>query len=291
MVLRICRHWQTPVIQYVKDVYPEALEYTGYIQSDGRLARLLRKWDSSTCRRSSQIAVISDGMKRLLCSTRGISSDKVTVIADWLDSGAFPLLPRDNDWRREAGIPAEQFLVLFAGTLGHVSGVEILVDVCRNLTHRADVTVICVGEGVLKENMEYAASAARLKNLRFLSFQPSGRVAEMHAAADATILTTQVGYPDASVPSKLISYLAAGRPVVCAADRASTVAAIVRDANAGVLAEPGDAGSIANAISYLLDHPAESKLMGENARWHFEEHFTFECAYRRFKTLIEELVK
>jgi colanic acid biosynthesis glycosyl transferase WcaI len=145
-----------------------------------------------------------------------------------------------------------------------------------------------VGEGALKEKMEHMAAAAGLQRLHFLPFQSSDRIAEMHAAADATILTTQAGYPDASVPSKLITYMAAGRPVVCAAHNASSVAQVVREANAGVLAEPGNCDSIAEAIVFLIDHPEESKQMGENARWYFENNLTFECAYRKLTAVVEK---
>jgi colanic acid biosynthesis glycosyl transferase WcaI len=228
-------------------------------------------------------------MKRLLCRTRDIPDYKVSVIADWIDMRRFPALPRDNEWRREAGISSEQFLVLFAGTLGHVSGAKVLVDVSRNLAHHPAVSVVCVGEGVLKEEMQNLAAAAGLKNLRFLPFQPSERVAEMHAAADATVLTTEANYPDASVPSKLISYLAAGRSVVCAADGDSSVARIVEGACAGVKAEAGNAESISEAICFLLEHPTECKEMGENARRYFEEHFTLERAHRQFSELISQV--
>jgi colanic acid biosynthesis glycosyl transferase WcaI len=230
-------------------------------------------------------------MKRLLCRTRNIPENKVSVITDWHDSRNFPTSPRDNDWRCETGISKGQFLVLFAGTLGHVSGADVLVDVSRNLAHRPDVSLVCVGEGVLKEKIEQTAAAAGLQNLLVLPFQPAERVAEMHAAADATILTTQANYPDASVPSKLISYLAAGRPVICAADGASTAAQIVRDANAGVLAKPGNAESVTEAIQFLADHPTESMQMGENARRYFENNFTFECAYDKFTALLKEVAK
>jgi colanic acid biosynthesis glycosyl transferase WcaI len=227
-------------------------------------------------------------MKQLLCSTRHIPDNKVSVIGNWLDARLFPVLPRDNGWRREVGISDEEFLVLFAGTLGYVSGADVLVEVGRILEHHAAALLVCVGEGVLREKMEHSAAAAGLRNLRFLPFQPSERVAQMHAAADATVLPTQAGHSDASVPSKLITYLAAGRPVVCAADEGSTVAQIVREANTGVLAEPGNAESIASALLFLVDHATERKQMGENARRYFEKHYTLERAYPQFAVLLKE---
>jgi colanic acid biosynthesis glycosyl transferase WcaI len=289
VVLGLCGIWRIPVLYYLQDCYPEALEHTGHIKVDGSVARLLRRWDGKICHRSSGVVVVSDGMKALICRSRGIPEAKVSVQQNWIDKRYFDLLPNDNRWRRDAGISQEKFVVMYAGTLGYVSGAQVLVEVARRLTNRPEVTLVCIGEGVLKANMQTAAAGAGLSNIIFMPVQPIERVAEMHAAADVTILTTQVDYPDASIPSKLISYLAAGRPVVCAAHHASTVAKIVRNANAGIIVEAGAVESVAAAISFLLDDPAEVQQMGENARRCFEEQFTFEPAYDNLKALINQV--
>lgn len=289
IALAICRIRRIPLLNYVQDCYPEVLEHTGQIRAGGTLARLLRRWDSKICRDSSRTIAISPGMKSLICSTRGIHEAKVPVIQNWVDKKHFPALSKQNNWRQELGISPQHFLVLYAGTLGHVSGAEVLVDTFKRLKHRPDVSLVCVGEGVLKSKMQKAIREANISNVRFLAVQPIERVPEMHAAADATILTTKADYPDASVPSKLISYLAAGRPVVCAAHEASTVAEIVRNASAGIVASAGDAENIAKAIIFLADHPTEARQMGTNARSCFEDQFTFEPAYDRFAELLKEV--
>jgi colanic acid biosynthesis glycosyl transferase WcaI len=287
IALAICRLRRVPSLNYVQDCYPEVLEHTSQIRTDGKLARMLRKWDSKICSDCTRVIAISPGMKALICSTRGIPEKKVAVIQNWVDKRNVPTISKQNNWREELGISPQQFLLLYAGTLGHVSGAEVLVETFKRLKHRPDVILICVGEGVLKSKMQEAASQAEIPNIKFLSVQPIERVTEMHAAADATILTTKAGFPDASVPSKLISYLAAGRPVVCAAHESSTVAEIIRNANAGIVANAGDADSIAQAITFLADHPIEAKQLGINARDCFEDQFTFEAAYERFKDLLD----
>jgi glycosyltransferase involved in cell wall biosynthesis len=91
---------------------------------------------------------------------------------------------------------------------------------------------------------------------------------------------------DSSVPSKLISYLAASRPIICAANSESAVALTVQDADAGLVVYPGDAQSIADAILQLKREPEMARQMGENARRYFEEHYTLERAYRQFSELL-----
>lgn len=285
----LARCWKVPVVYYIQDVYPEVLEYAGLIKPSGLLASALRAWDRSMCMRSDRVVVISEGMKRLLCDSRRVPENKVAVVQNWLDESLFPSLPRNNGWRNEIGIPVSKFVLLFAGTFGHVSGAEVLVDVAQRLQEYEDIVILCVGEGVVKQEMVSAAQQQHLTNIEFRSSQPVEKVCQMHASVDVTILTLQPDYPDASVPSKLITYLAAGRPVICAAPLSSSAAVIVLEAKAGLVATPGSADAIAEAVLGIRQSPAQAAEMGRNARVYFLQHYTLVRAYRQFSKLFSEL--
>ena len=93
--------------------------------------------------------------------------------------------------------------------------------------------------------------------------------------------------PDASVPSKLVSYMAAGRPVICAAPQTTAVSQIVAQGDDGVLTEPGDPAAIAQAIQYLASHPTEAGRIGRNACTHFEWYMTRDRADAQFSRLLQ----
>jgi colanic acid biosynthesis glycosyl transferase WcaI len=280
-----------PIIYYVKDVYPEALEFAGFINRRGFLANMLRRWDAMICRACQRIVVISDGMKKLLCESRHIQEEKVAVIHDWLDDSRFPQPSLPNGWRTEQDIDRDKFLVLFAGTMGHVSGGEVIIEVAKLLRNHNSILILCVGEGVLKPRMCSMAQDAKLTNVIFKPFQPQESISRMHTAADATLLTLQPGYSDASVPSKLITYLAAGRPVICAAPRGSSAAGTVETAQAGLVVQPNNAEEIAAAILSLQSSAKLATTLGSNARRHFESTFTFHPAYHRFEQLFADLLR
>ena len=180
---------------------------------------------------------------------------------------------------------------MFGGTLGLVSGVGILIEVARLLRDRPDVLIVCVGEGLEKARMINQGRASALQNIRFLPFQPRNRVPEVQGAANVTLLTMQPGSSDASVPSKLISYFAAGRPVVCAAPSGTSVARIVSDVGAGIVTEPGDSTALARAIVELAADSTGAEGMGRAARKYFEQHFTLDRAYRQFSAILKETVQ
>jgi colanic acid biosynthesis glycosyl transferase WcaI len=287
----LARFWRIPVLYYVQDVYPEAVEKAGLIPSGGLLARICRAWDRQICLVSAKVIVISEAVRDLLASTRRLPLKHFVTIPNWADAAEFAPHPTDNLWRREQNIAKDAFVALFAGTLGHVSGVELLVEVAHLLRSKRNVLIVCVGEGIRKPAMVEACRLQGLDNIRFLPFQPRERVAEVLCAANATLLTMQPESSDASVPSKLISYMAAGRPVICSAPRATTGSQIVVVGNAGLVTKPGDAVAIAEAIEQLATHPAEAERMGRNARTYFEQHMTIDRAYGRFTALLYEVLQ
>lgn len=284
----LARFWQIPFLYYVKDVFPEAAERTGLIRSNGLLARFCRLWDRQLCLSSSKVVVISETMRSLMAQSRGLTNDRFAVIPDWAEPADFVPQPIDNAWRREQNISKDTFIAMFGGTLGHVSGVDGLVEVACLLRDRRHMLIMCIGEGVRKREMVEQCQSLGIENIRFLPFQPRERIAEVQGAANVTLLTMLPGYSDASVPSKLISYFAAGRPVLCAAPADAAVSRIVSESGAGVVTEPGDASALARTIIDLADCPADTERMGRAARTYFEQHFTLERAYRQFLALLTE---
>ncbi len=276
---------RVPYFYWVQDLYPEVLENSGLIRKQGWMARALRAWDRRLCLSSYVTIAISEGMRDELVRSRRLPADRVVVIPNWIEEEEFRPLPRNNAWRRGMNFGDDVFLALYAGTMGVVSGVDILVEAAARLRDRRDILLLCVGQGVRKDGMIAEANARKLANIRFEPFQDRPRVPEMHAAADVCVLTMAKGSSNASVPSKLISYMAAGRPVICAAPAETDVAKLVKNAGAGLVVQPGDADAIAGAILHLRTHPDEAAVMGANSRRHFVDHLAFRHRYAQFEAL------
>ena len=270
----LARWWRIPFLYYVQDVYPEAAVHAGYLSADSWVAGALRAWDRKLCMQSAKVITISPAMSSILSTTRRLSFDHLAVIANWQDSAEFKMQTFSGRWREEQHIPSTAFVAMFAGTMGHVSGVECLVSVADILRDQPDILIICVGEGIRKAEMEEGAAALRLDNIRFLPNQTRERLVEMQQSANVMLLTMHPSATDSSVPSKLISYMAAGRAVICAANSSATVATVVRDANAGVVLPPDDPAAIARAIKDLAQDSPRNHEMGQKSRRYFEQNFT-----------------
>jgi colanic acid biosynthesis glycosyl transferase WcaI len=285
----LARWWRIPFLYYVQDVYPEAAVHAGYLGADSWVARVLRAWDRRLCMQSAKVIAISPAMSSVLSTTRRLSSGHLAVISNWQDSAEFRMQTFSGAWREEQQIPSSAFVAMFAGTMGHVSGVECLVSVADILRDQRNILILCVGEGIHRTEMEEKAAALHLYNIRFLPFQPRERLVEMQQSANVMLLTMNSNATDSSVPSKLISYMAAGRPVICAANSSTTVATVVREADAGLVIPPDDPAVIARTIKELAQDLPRVQKMGQRSRRYFETNFTLEIAYTHFAAVLNEI--
>ena len=138
---------------------------------------------------------------------------------------------------------------MHSGNIGLSQSLETIVDAAALLRDVPDVQIVFQGEGVKKADLEAARASARPRRTsRFLPFTPKAQLGESFAAADVFIVSLQRGLAGYIVPSKLYGILASGRPYVAAVEEACEVASIATTHDCGLVAEPGDAQALADAI-------------------------------------------
>ena len=264
------------------DLHPESAANAGLL-TRGVAYRILRAADSALCRRSSSIVTLGQGLRSGILE-RGIRPEKVAVVPFWLDGRKVRPGPRDNAWRRDQGIGPETFVALYAGTIGYVSGAEVLIETATQLAARKDILILCVGEGPVKDRLVSAAAQAGLANIRFLPFQPACVLDMVQATADVGLVTLLPEAGKSSVPSKVLGYLAAGRPVIASVRADSDTAEMIRSAECGLVTRCMDPGELADAIVSLADDASAREVYGRCSRAYFArnlERSTGTATYER----------
>jgi colanic acid biosynthesis glycosyl transferase WcaI len=214
--------------------------------------------------------VVSDRAAAYLRSRR-VDGAKILVARHWFDDSAFKA-ERSRNVRAEFALDG-RFVAMFAGNLGLVQGLETLVDAAARLRDRADIVFAVVGDGSDRARLEARVRELQLTNVRFLGHQPASAMPDFYSAADALIVHLKRSeIADVSIPTKILAYLAAGRPIVCASGGAG--ADLMAEAGAGPIVEPGDAGGLAAAVASLsVLSGKEREQLGARGRRYFDEHF------------------
>lgn len=211
----------------------------------------------------------------------GISRKRVSVIPNWGVLDEIPLMQRDTDWARCMGLTRAK-RVVYSGTLANKHDPDFLAQLAA--TGGTDLDVVVVGFGVGAERL--AQRGAELPNLKVLPLQPFRDFPQVLASADVLVAVIEADAGEFSVPSKVLSYLCAGRPIVLAAPADNLAARILREAGAGVIVAPDDKDGFITAVHSLLSDAEMAARMGLAARTYAEQNFDLNKVADRFEELL-----
>lgn len=232
--------------------------------------RLLQKSDAIVC--------IAPEFQEVL-RRWGIEDEKTFVIENWAPLEEISPQPRDSAFSREQGLDGK-FCFMYSGTLGMKHKPELLLELARQFAHREDVVTVVIAQGAGAVWLRKNADQPTLKSLKILPFQPYQRHAEILASSDAliTLLDSECGA--FAVPSKLLAYMCAARPLLVAAPAGNLASKVVRRADAGLPAPPNPVDFLRAAHRMLTD-PKRAEY-GANARAYAEKAFRIDRICQNF---------
>jgi colanic acid biosynthesis glycosyl transferase WcaI len=222
--------------------------------------------------RSSRIVAITSDFTPILRREFGIEEERVAVVPNWAVIEEMPALEKDNAWARLHDLH-DKFVFLYSGTIGMKHNPALLLELARRFSHDPNVRVLVVSEGIGAEWLRREAGDS-LPNLRLMPYQSFADLPQVLATGDVLIGILE---PDAgifSVPSKTLSYLCAGRPLLLAVPSENLVARITREHDAGATVEPADVNGFAAAAEGLYADARRRAEMGRHARAYAEANFS-----------------
>jgi len=277
------------VLVNVQDIHPDLAIESGILRNPAgiRFAKALERWVYGL---ADRIVVIGDGFARNLRG-KGVPDGKVTVLPNWVDTEFLKPGPKDNPVSSRHGL-RDRFVVMYSGTISISSNrtLERALEAAALLSADRDVLFVVVGEGLKKDALRERAAGLGLANVLFLPFQPYRDLPDLLASSDVLLVPLDKDKSDLSVPSKLYTFLAAGRPVLGLAAPGSEVADILRANDCGLAAAPDDPGAIAAAVRELAASPERRKVLGANARDYVVSRFAKDKVLGAYDELLRSMV-
>ena len=284
---RLARYFKCAYVPNIQDVQPDTAIALGYLKNPLLIA-LLRRQEATMYRDADCVVAIGESMRRRLID-KGIDPRIIRVLPNWINPHDIVPLPRDNSLRTEWSIDTRRFVVLYAGTFGRIHNVPILLRVAEELRDTPALFLL-VGQGYDFDNVKAAAENGHLQNVQVRPFVPRRRLSEMQSLADLSVVLLKRGYGHTSVPSKVLGYMSAGRPVLGAVDADCDTAATITAADCGELIEPDNAAQLAERISAAMNDPATLAERGRNARRFIEDRLSADVVLMQGVSLLEEIV-
>jgi colanic acid biosynthesis glycosyl transferase WcaI len=249
-------------------------------------ARLIEWGERWGSRRAAGVVVIADSF--VAVHRAWGTADKVTVIPNWAPLDEILPTERKNDWAVDHGLDDCQTL-LYSGTLGMKHDPALLPRLAKAVIDRGrPVRLVVVNEGPAAPVVQ--AEAARLGvPLTLLPFQPYERLPEVLGSGDVLVVLLEKTAGEFSVPSKTLSYLCAGRPILGLMPAENLAAKLVAEVGGLVLSpEESSLADAARWVDGLLGDPLRQAELGAGSRALAVREFELEGCADHFETVLTQ---
>lgn len=283
--IRYAKKHHIPFTNYVLDIWPENL-YSVLNVKNKALRAIAQGVSDALYKKADRLIAMSEPLQQRLCQRTGMPPQKIAVIPQYCeDFYAVPQL--------DAALQAQfggRFNLVFTGTFTPAQSLETVITAVQDARSRgADMLhLLLVGDG-----MSRAALEAKVKELHaedavtFYGSVPATDIPKFTALADALIVCLSDS-PDLglTVPAKVASYMAAGKPVLASMDGAGNAAV----AAAGGLSSPAcDAAALAdNLLALTRMDAAQRAAMGQSAKEYYLAHYRRSELLRKLEHFILE---
>jgi colanic acid biosynthesis glycosyl transferase WcaI len=279
------RIYHAPYALVFQDLMGQAARQSG-IRGGARVARTVGAAELALARRAAAVGIIAEGF-RLYLERGGVQSDKIHRLRNWTRRADPIETPAET--RRRFGWSDDEFVCLHGGNLGRKQGLDNLLDAAA-LLRRQNVRIVLAGDGNDRERLEQRARELALDDVQFIELQGPGRWEAVMAASDVLLVNQRGSVTDMSLPSKLTSYFAAGRPVVAAASADSETAREVIAAGAGIVVPPDEPERLRDAVLALRGNGTAAEF-GANGRRYAETVLFPEVALADYDRFLDVAVK
>ncbi len=279
----LARRAGIPHVVVVQDLMGAAAAQSG-IAGGGRVAGLAGAVEGRVLRTATLVGVVHETFRERVAAT-GVPQERIRVVPNWSHiarpSGDRAAVRARMGWRED------ETVLLHSGNMGLKQGLEVLVETARLATAAGDrVRVVLLGDGNQRTLLE--SSGAGVPALEFAAPVGDDVFPDVLAAADVLAVTQRASVLDMSIPSKLTSYFAAGRPVIGSVAPGGGTAQEVERSGAGVLVPPEDPAALLDAVRALTADPAAAARLGARGPAHVDAHLSRETGLARIDALIDE---
>ena len=237
-----------------------------------------RALEGRLLRSSDAVVAISHDFLPSLAAWK-VDSRRVRCIENWAPVDELPSLPQDNLWSRQQGL-AGRFVYLYAGTLGLKHEPQLLIDLAQSLAPGGDAVVAVV-----------SGDASRLPqnepNLVLYPSQPWERMPEVLASGSVLVALLDSDSGAFSVPSKVLSYLCAERPLLLSVPERNAAARVVLKNRAGLVVPPENPLALATGAHRLAADARLCAAMAIRGRAYAERAFDIARIAEQFLPVLQ----
>ena len=266
------KKWGKKCILYCMDLWPACLA-AGGMKEGNPIYRFFGYVSKKLYNRADKILITSRMFKAYLENEHDVAEAKIEY---------FPQYATDQFENIQKSPEKDGFDFVFAGNVGAAQSLNVVIEAAKILSDE-NIRWHIVGDGSSLNSLKKMAEG--MENVIFYGRRPFEEMPVYYAMADAMlVLLLQEPYISLTLPGKVQTYMAAGKPIIAAAD--GDIPMVIEEARCGWCAKAEDVQGFAEAVRKFIQCPRKDEL-GSNARAYYEQHFT----RRKFMDELEAMLE
>jgi len=254
----------------VSDLWPESAEKLNIVNNKMFLkaAYALEAW---LYQRSALVSGQTQGIVKSIQSR--FPKTKTFWLPNGIDSEKYNIEKADKIWRQVHGFNENDFIVLYAGILGHAQALEVILKAADRLRHEERIKFIIVGDGPQKDFLHHLKAELKLQHVFFFPNQPAANMPAIIYASNAAIIPLKnIPLFMGAIPSKIFENLAFSRPILLGVDGEAREL-FIEQGKCGLFFTPDDDTALANGTLQLSKDSQLCATLGANGKAYVYQHF------------------
>lgn len=274
-----------PIIFWVQDLWPESVIAASKIKLK-LLYRLINMLVIFIYKNCDIIYISSRSFKKSILE-KGVDESKIIYFPSWAEDAYL----KTPDIEKVKKMLPDGFKIMFAGNIGEAQDFDSIYEVMKILKEYEDIKWIILGDGRKKNWLKNKIEESGLENVYLLGSFPYELMSDFFVHADALLVSLKdEEIFSLTVPAKIQTYLAAGRPILAMIN--GEASEIIEEAQAGFTCKAGDVLNLKNNILKLKEMSLnERKRLGENGRKYYLRNFERDLLFKQFINTAHNLIR
>lgn len=271
----------TRFVYHMMDLHPEVSQLSGGQLGRGWLGRFLMRRDQASLRRAATAVVLSNDMRNTLAARPGGLGCKVEIIQNLaLDAET------DLDPPADLVKHPDRVRVIFAGNLGRFQDIPLLArGVAQLFPAHPELELLFLGDGIALPELK--AEWVGHPQVRFAPFLPFAQARPLIRSADIGLVSLSPGIHRVACPSKMITYLKLGVPLLALVDATSQLAQTVTNEDLGTVPVARTPEAVAAALAPLVSHPERLEMIRNQVKLYYNRNLSPDSILKSWEDLVQ----
>lgn len=268
----------------LKDIFPQNAIDLEIMREKSLITKYFKHKEKILYKIFDIIGVMSNANKEFIARYHPEHKNKIEVFPNTFQ-------PRTLDYevkRSEFGIPEDKVCLFYGGNLGKPQGIDFLIETLKEVICDDDLFFVIAGTGAEEYKITQFISSYKPKNVLYLGQLANEDFHNLMTVIDIGLIYLDYRFTIPNYPQRILAYMEAGKPVVCATDTVTDIGIDARNNNYGFAVLSNDSKSWKQSIDLLVSDEKLRKKMGINAREYFLENFVSEISYNKIMRHFQE---